>query len=128
MSVHVSLTMSIYYVLLTVSVRCTCFADDVCVCRTLVSNTANMHAFAYNAVEYLHRYNFDGLDVDWEFPADRGSPAGDKQRFTDLLKVTIVYFSLSLSLSPERLMYLIFKVLGSYRGQNLTSAGDNNKR
>ena len=73
---------------LTVSVRCTYFADDVCV----------IHAFAYNAVEYLHRYNFDGLDVDWEFPADGGSPAGDKQRFTDLLKVTIACFSVSVCL------------------------------
>ena len=82
--------MSVCYVRLNVSVRCTCSADDVCVCRVLVSSTANIHVFAYNAVEYLHRYNFDGLDVDWEFPADRGSPAGDKQRFTDLLKVTIV--------------------------------------
>ena len=63
----------------------------------LVSSTANMHSFASSVVRYLHHYNFDGLDVDWEFPADRGSPAGDKQRFTDLLKVTIVYFSLSLS-------------------------------
>ena len=92
----------------------------------MVSSTANIHAFAYNAVEYLHRYNFDGLDVDWEFPAGRGSPAGDKERFTDLLKVTIA--CISLTLHPERLMYLILKVFGSYRGQNLTSAGDNNKR
>ena len=89
-ALHVSLTMSVYYVRLTVSVRCTCFADDVCVCRVLVSSTANMHAFASRVVYFLRHYNFDGLDVDWEFPADRGSPAGDKQRFTDLLKVTIV--------------------------------------
>ena len=95
---------------LTVSVRCTYFADDVCV----------IHAFAYNAVEYLHRYNFDGLDVDWEFPADGGSPAGDKQRFTNLLKV---YTRTHL----ERLMYLIFKVFGSYGGQNRTTACENNK-
>ncbi|KAK7110968.1 hypothetical protein V1264_014757 [Littorina saxatilis] len=52
-----------------------------------VSSITNMHAFAMNAIEYLHRYNFDGLDVDWEFPGQRGSPPGDKHNFTQLLQI-----------------------------------------
>ena len=63
---------------------------SVRVCRVMVSSTANMHAFATNAIAYLRHYNFDGLDLNWEYPAARGSPPGDKQRFTELLQVTVV--------------------------------------
>ena len=70
----------------------TCLPHKACactVCRALVSSPANMHSFATNAVAYLRLYGFDGLDVDWEFPADRGSLAGDKHRFTQLLQVRL---------------------------------------
>lgn len=52
----------------------------------MVNQTIRMNAFARAAEEILHRYNLDGLEIDWDFPAERGSPPSDKQRFTDLLK------------------------------------------
>ncbi|CAC5409184.1 E3.2.1.14 [Mytilus coruscus] len=53
----------------------------------LVNNTKDMATFADNAIGYLRNINFDGLDLDWEYPANRGSPPEDKQRFTQLCKI-----------------------------------------
>ncbi|XP_076075265.1 putative chitinase 10 isoform X1 [Mytilus galloprovincialis] len=53
----------------------------------LVDNTQDMETFAANAIKYLRNINFDGLDLDWEYPANRGSPPEDKHRFTQLCKI-----------------------------------------
>ncbi|GAU94833.1 hypothetical protein RvY_06543 [Ramazzottius varieornatus] len=43
--------------------------------------------FAEQTVTYLRRYGFQGLDVDWEYPADReGSRPEDKENFSQLLQ------------------------------------------
>ncbi|KAK2851711.1 hypothetical protein Q5P01_007987 [Channa striata] len=52
----------------------------------MASSQQNITTFTQSAITLLRTYGFDGITLDWRFPASGGSQPEDKQRFTSLCK------------------------------------------
>ena len=53
----------------------------------MLRSRENMEEFAKEAIVFLRFHDFDGIDLDWQYPAFRKSTAEDKERFADFLEV-----------------------------------------
>ncbi|TKR72517.1 hypothetical protein L596_019951 [Steinernema carpocapsae] len=67
----------------------------------LVQNEDLMHAYVANVTAYLLKYELDGFDLDWEFPAwsPDANPIFDKAGLTALLKI----FRTAFDAAPRKL-------------------------
>ena len=52
----------------------------------LAADPVRRAKFVVNSAEFLKKYNFDGLEFVWEYPAHRGGSIDDKENFAQLIE------------------------------------------
>ncbi|XP_008560095.1 probable chitinase 2 [Microplitis demolitor] len=52
----------------------------------LAASPQRRNVFVTSVINFLTTYNFDGLDLDWEFPGKRGGSPYDRQNFVSLVE------------------------------------------
>ena len=53
----------------------------------MVASEESRQDFVDHSITFLTERGFDGLDLDWEYPANRGSPPEDRLLFSEFVKV-----------------------------------------
>lgn len=77
----------------------------------VVESAASRATFAQNAVTFLRQRNFEGLDMDWEYPGSRGGTPADRDKLVLLMQVqlqkSISYFNITCNeMTLEMISYL----------------------
>ncbi|KAK0055485.1 acidic mammalian chitinase [Biomphalaria pfeifferi] len=81
----------------------------------MIKDEATRNTWIKNVVSYVRRHGFDGFDMDWEFPATRGSSPEDKYRFTLLMKGLFEAFAKEAEISgKEKLLLTLAAASGTY--------------
>ncbi|XP_049845623.1 probable chitinase 2 [Schistocerca gregaria] len=52
----------------------------------MASTPTTRQQFIRSVVNFLRKYNFDGLDLDWEYPTQRGGVPSDRENFVALVR------------------------------------------
>ncbi|XP_011310399.1 acidic mammalian chitinase [Fopius arisanus] len=52
----------------------------------MAAKPASRERFADNVVKFVKKWGFDGFDVDWEYPGQRGGSPQDRENYIELLK------------------------------------------
>jgi chitinase len=58
----------------------------------MLATQANRAVFINSAIQFCRQRNFDGFDLDFEYPGGRGSPPEDRERFTMLVRELRIAF------------------------------------
>ena len=65
-------------------------------CSPLVADPSRRRTFIKSAIRFLRQYNFDGLDLDWEYPSFRdGGKPEDRRNYAKFVAVSILTYTIS---------------------------------
>lgn len=52
----------------------------------MAADPAKRATFVSTSLAFIQQYSFDGLDLDWEYPGQRGGSEADRENFVTLLR------------------------------------------